>query len=83
MGVHRRRDPGRRGPAGLASLAVSGCSTTTDHHYVFPRDGGDLLGAEIEAAAAIGLRFHPCRGSMDLGRSHGGLPPDEVIEDST
>jgi cytosine/adenosine deaminase-related metal-dependent hydrolase len=67
--------------AGLASLAVSGCSTTTDHHYVFPREGGDLLAAEIEAAAAIGLRFHPCRGSMDLGRSHGGLPPDEVVED--
>ncbi|MGG7381509.1 8-oxoguanine deaminase, partial [Escherichia coli] len=42
--------------AGLASLAVSGCSTTTDHHYVFPRDAGDLLAAEIDAAAAIGLR---------------------------
>ena len=67
--------------AGLASLAVSGCSTTTDHHYVFPRDAGDLLAAEIDAAAAIGLRFHPCRGSMDLGRSHGGLPPDAVVED--
>jgi cytosine/adenosine deaminase-related metal-dependent hydrolase len=67
--------------AGLASLAVSGCSTSTDHHYVFPAHGGDLLQAEIEAAAALGLRFHPCRGSMDLGRAHGGLPPDDVVED--
>jgi len=67
--------------AGLGSLALSGCATTTDHHYVFPRGAGDLLEAEIEAAREIGLRFHPCRGSMDLGRSHGGLPPDQVIED--
>jgi cytosine/adenosine deaminase-related metal-dependent hydrolase len=67
--------------AGLASLAMSGCTTSTDHHYVFPHDGGDVLGAEIEAAARIGLRFHPCRGSMDLGQSHGGLPPDHVVED--
>jgi cytosine/adenosine deaminase-related metal-dependent hydrolase len=67
--------------AGLAALAVSGCSTTMDHHYVFPADGGDLLAAEIAAAREIGLRFHPCRGSMDLGRSQGGLPPDSVVED--
>jgi cytosine/adenosine deaminase-related metal-dependent hydrolase len=67
--------------AGLAALARSGCSTAMDHHYVFPRAGGDLLATEIEAAASIGLRFHPCRGSMDLGRSQGGLPPDEVTED--
>ena len=67
--------------AGLASLALSGCTTTTDHHYVFPRGAEDLLAIEIEAARVIGLRFHPCRGSMDLGRSHGGLPPDEVVED--
>lgn len=65
----------------LASLALSGCTTTMDHHYVFPRGRGDLLAAEIEAAASIGLRFQPCRGSMDLGRSEGGLPPDEVVED--
>jgi cytosine/adenosine deaminase-related metal-dependent hydrolase len=67
--------------AGLASLARSGCTTTTDHHYVFPRGIGDLLGVEIEAAREIGLRFQPCRGSMDLGRSRGGLPPDLLVED--
>jgi cytosine/adenosine deaminase-related metal-dependent hydrolase len=67
--------------AGVAALAVSGCTTTTDHHYIFPRDGGDLLGVEIEAARAIGVRFHPCRGAMDLGVSDGGLPPDHVVED--
>ncbi len=67
--------------AGLAELALSGCSTSTDHHYVFPTGAGDLLEAEIEAAATVGLRFHPCRGSMDLGASQGGLPPDEVVEE--
>jgi cytosine/adenosine deaminase-related metal-dependent hydrolase len=66
---------------GLAWLAGTGCTTTTDHHYVFPRDGGDVLKAEIDAAARVGLRFHPTRGSMDLGRSKGGLPPDNVVED--
>ncbi|QBS41745.1 8-oxoguanine deaminase [Nocardia sp. CS682] len=65
---------------GLAALARTGCTTTTDHHYVFPREGGDLLGAEIAAAAEVGLRFHPCRGSMDLGASAGGLPPDHVVQ---
>jgi cytosine/adenosine deaminase-related metal-dependent hydrolase len=67
--------------AGLAALARSGCSASTDHHYVFPRGAGDLLEVEIDAATGLGLRFHPCRGSMDLGRSDGGLPPDEVVED--
>jgi cytosine/adenosine deaminase-related metal-dependent hydrolase len=64
----------------LAALARTGCTTTTDHHYVFPRDGGDPLAAEITAAAQVGLRFHPCRGSMDLGESAGGLPPDHLVE---
>lgn len=64
----------------LVSLARSGCTTSSDHHYVFPRGGGDLLAAEIGAASAVGLRFHPARGSMDLGRGEGGLPPDEVVE---
>ena len=66
--------------AGLGWLALSGCTTSTDHHYVFPRDGGDVLEAEIEAARRIGLRFHPTRGSMDLGRKDGGLPPDNIVE---
>ena len=65
----------------LAWLAKTGCTTTSDHHYVFPHDGGDVLAAEIEAAHSVGLRFHPTRGSMDLGRSSGGLPPDHVVED--
>ncbi len=67
--------------AALAWLARSGCSTSTDHHYVFPRRGGDVLGATIESAAEVGLRFHPTRGSMDLGESSGGLPPDHIVED--
>jgi cytosine/adenosine deaminase-related metal-dependent hydrolase len=71
---------GASAAAALGWLARTGCTTTTDHHYVFPRDGGDVLGATIEAARTIGLRFHPCRGSMDLGKSHGGLPPDSVVE---
>ena len=65
----------------LAWLARTGCTTTTDHHYVFPHDGGDLLSAEVAAARRVGLRFHPTRGSMDLGQSQGGLPPDHVVED--
>jgi cytosine/adenosine deaminase-related metal-dependent hydrolase len=67
--------------ANLGWLALTGCSTSTDHHYVFPAGGGDLLAAEILAAREIGLRFHPCRGSMNLGQSAGGLPPDTVIEE--
>jgi cytosine/adenosine deaminase-related metal-dependent hydrolase len=66
---------------GLAELALSGCSTTTDHHYVFPAGVEGLLETEIEVAGQLGLRFHPCRGSMDLGQSKGGLPPDSVVED--
>lgn len=66
--------------AGLGWLARTGCTTSMDHHYVFPTRGGDLLGAEIQAARDVGLRFLPTRGSMDLGQSHGGLPPDSVVE---
>jgi cytosine/adenosine deaminase-related metal-dependent hydrolase len=66
--------------ADLGWLALSGCTTSTDHHYVFPRHGGDLLAAEIRAAQQLGLRFHPARGSMNLGESAGGLPPDDVVE---
>ncbi len=67
---------------GLAELALCGCSTTTDHHYIFPRGRPGLLQAEIDAAGQIGLRFHPCRGSMDLGEAQGGLPPDSLVEDT-
>ncbi|MEV6415862.1 8-oxoguanine deaminase [Kribbella sp. NPDC051718] len=65
----------------LAQLARTGCTTASDHHYVFPRRGGDVLEAEITAASEVGLRFHPARGSMDLSQKDGGLPPDSVVED--
>jgi cytosine/adenosine deaminase-related metal-dependent hydrolase len=68
--------------AGLAWLALSGCTTSMDHHYVYPRDSGDLFAAQVSAARSIGLRFHPTRGSMDLGSSAGGLPPDSIVEDT-
>ncbi|MDL5157678.1 8-oxoguanine deaminase [Actinomycetospora termitidis] len=75
-------DAVRTGATGaLAQLALTGCTTAADHHYVFPREGGDVLAAEIHAAADVGLRFHATRGSMDLGRRDGGLPPDHVVED--
>jgi cytosine/adenosine deaminase-related metal-dependent hydrolase len=67
--------------ANLGWLALTGCTTSTDHHYVFPAGRGDLLEAEIVAAREIGLRFHPGRGSMNLGQSAGGLPPDSVVEE--
>jgi 8-oxoguanine deaminase len=66
---------------GLAELALSGCSTVFDHHYVFPPGGGDLIEAEMTAAREVGVRLIPSRGSMDLGESDGGLPPDELVED--
>jgi cytosine/adenosine deaminase-related metal-dependent hydrolase len=71
---------GAAAAAGLGWLARTGCTSTSDHHYVFPRAGGDVLGATVEAAREVGLRFHPTRGSMDLGHSRGGLPPDSVVE---
>ena len=64
----------------LGWLALSGCTTSTDHHYVFPKEGGDMLAAEIIAAQTVGVRFHPTRGSMDLSEKDGGLPPDSVVE---
>ncbi len=67
---------------GLAELALSGCSTTTDHHYVFPAESLAVVAAVVEAAREIGLRFHPSRGSMDRGESQGGLPPDSVVQDT-
>ncbi|HET9665518.1 MAG TPA: amidohydrolase family protein, partial [Desertimonas sp.] len=66
---------------GLAELALSGCTTSTDHLYLHPRGAGDLLAAEIEAAQDLGMRFHPTRGSMSLSQKDGGLPPDDVVAD--
>ncbi|CAB4363117.1 MAG: 8-oxoguanine deaminase [Actinobacteria bacterium] len=66
---------------GLAELALSGCTTSTDHLYLHPKGAGDLLGAEIAAAQEIGMRFHPTRGSMSLSVKDGGLPPDDVVSD--
>lgn len=66
---------------GLAELALSGCTTSTDHLYLHPRGSGDLLGAEIAAATDLGIRFHPTRGSMSLSVKDGGLPPDNVVQD--
>jgi cytosine/adenosine deaminase-related metal-dependent hydrolase len=65
---------------GLAELALSGCSTVFDHHYVFPRGREGLIEAEVQAAREIGVRIVASRGSMDLGVSDGGLPPDELVE---
>ncbi|MFK8024984.1 MAG: 8-oxoguanine deaminase [Ilumatobacter sp.] len=66
---------------GLAELALSGCTTSSDHLYLHPSGAGDLLTAEIEAARDLGIRFHPTRGSMSLSEKDGGLPPDDVVAD--
>jgi len=66
---------------GLTELALSGCTTSTDHLYVHPRGAGDLISAEIAAARDLGLRFSPTRGSMSLSVKDGGLPPDSVVQD--
>ena len=65
---------------GLAELALSGCGTVFDHHYVFPHGEQGLIEAELQAAQELGVRIVASRGSMDLGESDGGLPPDSVVE---
>jgi cytosine/adenosine deaminase-related metal-dependent hydrolase len=67
---------------GLARLALSGCATVFDHHYVFPRGVTGLVEAELQAARELGVRLVASRGSMDLGESDGGLPPDSLVEDT-
>jgi cytosine/adenosine deaminase-related metal-dependent hydrolase len=66
---------------GLAELALAGCTTVFDHHYVFPRGRSGIVEAEIEAARELGVRIVASRGSMDVGESDGGLPPDDLVED--
>ncbi len=67
--------------AAMARLLLSGCTLSTDHHYVFPHGRTGIFDALVETARELGIRFHPCRGSMSLGESKGGLPPDSVVED--
>ena len=67
---------------GLAELALSGCTTVFDHHYVFPPGRAGLVEAEMQAARELGVRIVASRGSMDLGESQGGLPPDGLVENA-
>jgi cytosine/adenosine deaminase-related metal-dependent hydrolase len=67
--------------AAMAKLLLSGCTLSTDHHYVFPAGASDIFETLVACASELGLRFHPCRGSMSLRESKGGLPPDDIVED--
>ena len=65
---------------GMGELMKYGCTTCFDHHYVFPAGSGDLLGAQFAAADELGIRMYASRGSMDLSKKDGGLPPDSVVQ---
>jgi cytosine/adenosine deaminase-related metal-dependent hydrolase len=65
---------------GLSDLLLSGCTTASDHHYLVPRGDDSVFDAIAETALTLGIRLHLSRGSMDLGNSDGGLPPDDVVE---
>ena len=65
---------------GMGELMKNGCTTCFDHHYVFPANCGDLIGAQLDAARALGMRMVCSRGSMDLSVKDGGLPPDSVVQ---
>ncbi len=65
----------------LAELLLTGCTTSSDHLYLFPENvSGELIDAEIHSAKELGIRFHPTRGSMSRGKTNGGLPPDDVVQ---
>ena len=65
----------------MAELMLSGCTTTTDHHYVFPAGLEDAVDIEVAAARRLGIRVVLTRGSMNLSQRDGGLPPDSVVQD--
>jgi cytosine/adenosine deaminase-related metal-dependent hydrolase len=67
---------------GLATLALSGATTVADHHYIVPHGDDSVFDAIAGAARRVGVRIHLSRGSMDLGESDGGLPPDEIVEET-
>ena len=66
--------------AGMGELMKNGCTTVFDHHYVFPKNSGDLIAAQLDAAKLLGVRMHVSRGSMDRSKKDGGLPPDTVVQ---
>ena len=66
----------------MGELLKTGCTLSTDHHYLYPDHfRGDLMGIQFEAATKLGMRFSPSRGSMSLSRKNGGLPPDSVVQE--